>query len=338
MTKAIEEALAQPFPMNGQQIQVVASVGLSRAPRDGCRRDELVLRADLALRAAKKLGRGGAVVFEPAMEAELEERRFLKQELRRALDDGALHLHYQPIVAGDGTRICGVEALLRWTHPTRGPIPPNVFVPVAEQTGLMDELGEMVLRRALKDALRWPNLYIAVNISPVQMREPGFIDLVAGVIGETGIPASRVVLEVTEGVLIDDPDQAQKRLDDLRALGVRVALDDFGVGYSSLSYLQRFPFDKLKIDKQFVAPLGRSANGAVIVQSIVGLGRALGLSVLAEGVETEEQRILLRLAGCNEMQGFLFARPSPRETIDELVAKVEARGVAARARGGARVG
>jgi EAL domain-containing protein (putative c-di-GMP-specific phosphodiesterase class I) len=260
------------------------------------------------------------------MEAELEDRRFLKQELRRALGDGALDLHYQPIVNAEGTKICGVEALLRWNHPTRGAIPPNMFVPIAEQTGLMEALGEFVLRKALTDALRWPNLYIAINVSPVEIRSRGFVDLITGVMTEVGIAPSRVVVEVTEGVLIDQPDEAQQRLEQLHALGVRLALDDFGVGYSSLSYLQRFPFDKLKIDKGFVAPLGRSANGGVIIQSIVGLGCALGLSVLAEGVETEEQRVLLRLAGCNEMQGFLFARPAARETIDELVAKVDARG------------
>jgi EAL domain-containing protein (putative c-di-GMP-specific phosphodiesterase class I) len=225
----------------------------------------------------------------------------------------------------------GVEALLRWNHPTRGPIAPDVFVPLAEETGLMEWLGEFVLRKALTDARRWPSLYVAVNVSPVQMRQADFIDLVAGVMAEADIASERVMLEVTEGVLIDNPEEAQKRLDALRSLGVRIALDDFGVGYSSLSYLQRFPFDKLKIDKEFVGPLGQTANGAAIIQSIVALGRALGLSVLAEGVETEEQRVLLRLAGCHEMQGYLFAKPAPRETIDRLVTRAEARARAARA-------
>jgi diguanylate cyclase (GGDEF)-like protein len=325
LAKAIERTLAQPLSAGGHRRQLAVSIGFSQAPRDGLCRDELVLRADMALRAAKKLGRGSIVAFEPGIQAALQERSFLKRELVHALEAGALQLHYQPIVASDGTRVCGLEALVRWTHPTRGAIPPNVFVPIAEQSGLMDELGEFVLRRALADAARWPNLYISVNISPVQMREPSFIDRLAGLIRRVGVEPGRVVLEVTEGVLIDNPDEAQQRLEALRALGVRIALDDFGIGYSSLSYLQRFPFDKLKIDKEFVAPLGRSASGAVIVQSIVGLGRALGLSVVAEGVETEEQRVLLRLAGCNEMQGYLFAKPAPREVIDELVAKAEAR-------------
>jgi EAL domain-containing protein (putative c-di-GMP-specific phosphodiesterase class I) len=200
-----------------------------------------------------------------------------------------------------------------------------VFVPIAEQSGLMGPLGEFVLRRALADAMRWPNVYIAVNLSPIQVRDQGLVDLVATVMRDTGIAPARVMLEVTEGVLIDNPEEAKERLQQLRALGVKIALDDFGSGFSSLSYLRRFPIDKLKIDKEFVKPLGNSANGGVIIQAITALGRALGLSVLAEGVETEEQRILLRLAGCNEMQGFLFAKPAPRMAIDRLLAEARAK-------------
>jgi diguanylate cyclase (GGDEF)-like protein len=331
--KAAVDALARPFWMNGQVVQLEATVGIAHAPADGSCGDELVRRAGLARRGTRKRVGERIRTFVPVMETAIEDRRFLKQALRRALGDGALDVHYQPIVNADGMRICGVEALLRWDHPTRGLVPPNVFVPIAEQTGMMEALGEFVLRKALTDAMRWPNLYVSINVSPVEIRSRGFVDLITGVMQEVDIAPSRVVIEVTEGVLIDEPDEAQKRLDQLHALGVRLALDDFGVGYSSLSYLQRFPFDKLKIDKGFVAPLGRSANGGVIIQSIVGLGSALGLTVLAEGVETEEQRVLLRLAGCHEMQGFLFAKPAQREVIDELVAKVEARGLL----GGTRV-
>jgi EAL domain-containing protein (putative c-di-GMP-specific phosphodiesterase class I) len=253
------------------------------------------------------------------MDVEFEDRRFLERELKRAIGDGALDVHYQPIVTADGVRIVGAEALLRWTNPVRGVIAPAAFVPAAEQAGLMGELGAFVLRRALADARRWPELTIAVNLSPVQVRDPALVDLVAEVLAETRVAPARVVLEVTEGVLMDDPDEAKIRLDALRALGVRLALDDFGTGYSSLTYLQRFPFDKLKIDRGFVAPLGRAADSRAMVQAIVALGRALGLSLLAEGVETEEQRVLLRLAGCEEMQGFLFAQPAPREALDELI-------------------
>jgi EAL domain-containing protein (putative c-di-GMP-specific phosphodiesterase class I) len=214
----------------------------------------------------------------------------------------------------------GVEALLRWTHATRGAIPPAAFIPVAEQMGLMDTIGNFVLRRTLAEAKRWPDdLYVAVNLSPLQVRDSSIVEMVRSTLHESGVAPSRLVLEITEGVLIDNPDEMVKRINDLHGLGVRVALDDFGSGYSNLGYLQRFPLDKLKIDKSFVAALGRSSNGGVIIQAIVALARALGLSVLAEGVETEHQRVLLRLAGCDEMQGFLFAKASPAKAIDGLL-------------------
>ena len=324
--KFLADAMTRPFWAAGQVVQMTASIGVAQSPRDGVGPDEIIRRADLALRTAKKLGYGRIVQFASEMEIQLQDQAFIKKELRKALGDGNLEVHYQPIVASDGVRVVGVEALLRWDHPTRGPVPPAAFIPIAEQSSLMDALGEFVLRKALADAMRWPDLYIAINVSPVQMKDRGFIDTVGAVIEETRIEPSRVILEVTEGVLIDNPHETKRRLEKLRGLGVRIALDDYGIGYSSLKYLQRFPFDKLKIDKEFVTPLGRSANGAVIIHSIVGLGRALGLSVLAEGVETEEQRILLRLAGCDEMQGFLFASPSPREVIDLIVAKIDEQG------------
>jgi EAL domain-containing protein (putative c-di-GMP-specific phosphodiesterase class I) len=218
----------------------------------------------------------------------------------------------------------GVEALLRWNHATRGTIAPATFIPVAEQMGLMDTIGAFVLRRALHEAKRWPDdLYVAVNLSPLQVRDWTIVDLVRSALAESTVAPSRLVLEITEGVLIDNPDEMVKRIKDLHDLGVRVALDDFGSGYSNLGYLQRFPLDKLKIDKSFVAALGRSSNGGVIIQAIVALGRALGLTVLVEGVETEHQRVLLRLAGCDEMQGFLFAKPAPANAIDRLLAQAK---------------
>jgi len=230
-----------------------------------------------------------------------------------------LEVHYQPIVTANGGAIAGVEALLRWTHATRGVIPPAVFVPIAEQAGLMQDLGSFVLRRALSDANRWPGIYVSVNLSPLQVRDRGFVGVVADMMAETGTEPCRVVLEITEGVLIDSPEETKAGLEVLRGLGVRLALDDFGSGYSNLGYLQKFPIDKIKIDKAFVDPLGRSANGGVIIQAVVALGRALGLQVCAEGVETEEQRVLLRLAGCDELQGYLFSRAVPREDIDRVL-------------------
>jgi len=212
--------------------------------------------------------------------------------------------------------------------------PPSLFVPVAEEAGLMDRLGEFALRRAISDAARWPAVYVSVNLSPLQVRDRAFIDLVAAVLKETGFEPSRLVLEMTESVLIDKPDETTARLQELRALGVRLALDDFGSGYSSLSYLQKLPFDKLKIDRSFVTGLNRSANGGVIIQAVVTLGRALGMEIVIEGVETEEQRVLLRLAGCSEMQGYLFARPAPRDEIDRLLKEAAAQGQRALLRAG----
>jgi diguanylate cyclase (GGDEF)-like protein len=322
---AIMGGLARPFWVAGQLVQVGATAGLAHVPRDAQNRDELMRRAELALRAAKRKQRGGMLPYEPAMDAELDDRRFLERELRLALERQAFKVHYQPIVSADGGRIVGAEALLRWNHPMRGAIPPGDFVPVAEACGLMKKLGEFVLRRALADARRWPELFISVNLSPMQVRDPDMVGLVAKVLAENDLPADRVVLEITEGVLIDNPDEAKLRLDALQALGVKLALDDFGTGYSSLSYLQRFRFDKLKIDRSFVAPLGAAPNSQAMVQAIVTLGRALDLGLLAEGVETEEQRVLLRLAGCQEMQGYLFARPAPAEVLDALLQNPPAR-------------
>ena len=316
---SVRQALARPISMN-QVVQISASIGLAIAPRDGSARDELTRRADLALRTAKSRGRGTVVAFASEMEAEFQERRFIKREAARALAARSFDLHYQPIVTAEGGAIVGVEALLRWHHPTRGMIPPALFIPVAEEAGLMDRLGEFVLRRAVSDAARWPHLYVSVNLSPTQVRDRTFIDVVSAVLKESGFEPARLVLEMTEGVLIDNPDETTARLLELRALGVRLALDDFGSGYSSLRYLQTLPFDKLKVDRSFVTALDQSANGGGIIQAIVALGRALGMGVVIEGVETEEQRVLLRLAGCNEMQGYLFAKPTPREDIDRLLA------------------
>ncbi len=317
--QTLSAALMRPYWVRNRAVQIGVSAGVALAPRDGAGSDELTRRAHLALHSAKDKKRGQVVVFEAAMDFEYSDRHFIERELKRALAAEDLTLHYQPIVAANGSHLVGVEALLRWVHPDRGNIPPLTFVAVAERAGLMPELGQFVLRRALADAQRWPSLTIAVNLSPVQVRDPALVDIVARDLRDSGIAPERLLLEVTEGVLIDNPAEAKERLDALRALGVKLALDDFGTGYSSLGYLQNFKFDKLKIDKSFVQPLGRSGNSAAMIQAIVALGRALGMTVLVEGVETEEQRVLLRLAGCDEMQGFLFAKPMPREGIDSLL-------------------
>jgi diguanylate cyclase (GGDEF)-like protein len=312
--------------------QITATIGVAQAPGDGTSGEDVARRAGLALRAAKRDGHGRARRFEPQIETEYAERRFLLRELQSAISLQAFDVAYQPVVAAEGGAMIGVEALLRWTHPTRGAIAPSIFIPLAEQSGLMSQLGEIVLRRALSDGVRWPSLSIAVNLSPLQIRDRWLVDLVGTIMAETGIASSRVVLEVTEGILIDNPQEAQIRLEALRALGVSIALDDFGTGYSSLNYLQKFPFDRLKIDRAFVASLGSSGNTGAIIQSIVTLGHALGMKVLAEGVENDEQRVLLRLAGCDEMQGYLFARPGPAAEIDKALAR-PARSATAQAAG-----
>ena len=300
-------------------VRISAHAGYAQAPRHATTRGELTRRAELALAAAGKKGPGAIVGYERAIDTLSADATFIRRELPRALSANELELHYQPIIASQGGRIVGVEALLRWPHATRGSIGPATFIPVAEQMGLMDTLGAFVLRRALAEAKRWPDVYVAVNLSPLQVRDASIVALVRSALAESGVPPSRLMLEITEGVLIDNPDEMVRRIEDLHALGVRIALDDFGSGYSNLGYLQRFPLDKLKIDRSFVTALGTHANGGVIIQAIVALGRALGLTVVVEGVETEQQRVLLRLAGCDEMQGFLFARPAPAKSIDRLL-------------------
>jgi diguanylate cyclase (GGDEF)-like protein len=317
LAATLRAAFAEPIEV-AHTLHISAAVGAVQAPDDGTAAEDLIRRAALALDAAKHDGRGVMRRFVPQIEIDQSERRFIIRELKVAIVARNFHVHYQPIVAAARGGVIGVEALLRWTHAERGDIPPSTFIPLAEQHGLMNELGEFVLRRALSDAARWPDLFVAVNLSPVQIRDPHFVALVERIVRQTGIEAARVVLEVTEGVLIDDAQDVEQTLQALRALGAGIALDDFGTGYSSLSYLQKFPFQRLKIDRAFVASLGAVGNAGAIIHSIVTLGHALGMVVLAEGIETEQQRVLLRLAGCDEMQGFLFAEPRPAEAIDKI--------------------
>jgi diguanylate cyclase (GGDEF)-like protein len=312
-------ALAEPVTVRGEVLRLSGSVGFAWAPEHGIGRDDIARRAELALKAAKRSRRGKALAFDGILETLHDERQALRRDLKRAVAARAFDVEYQPIVTANGYRVVGVEALLRWNHPERGAVAPADFIPLAEQSGLMDDLGDFVLRRALADAVRWPYLYVAVNLSPVQLRDHSRVERIIELIRTSEITPDRVVLEITEGVLIEEPERIKAHLVELRALGVRIALDDFGSGYSSLTYLRQFPIDKLKIDRGFVTPLGRSENSGVIIQAIVALGRALDLSVLVEGVETDEQRVLLRLAGCDEMQGFLFAKPAPAAGITRLL-------------------
>jgi EAL domain-containing protein (putative c-di-GMP-specific phosphodiesterase class I) len=288
----------------------------------------LLANADAALYRAKAQGRGSIRFFEAEMDLQLRERRALQQDLQKALANGQMSLHYQPLIAVGG-EITGFEALLRWKHPTRGMVSPATFIPLAEEGGSILELGEWVLREACREAASWPKpLQIAVNLSPAQFRRGDLPDLVHMVLLESGLAASRLELEVTEGVLIDDFNRALAILRRLKALGVRIAMDDFGTGYSSLSYLQAFPFDKIKIDRSFVSELATRDDSTAIVRAVTGLGKSLGIVTTAEGVETAAQFELLRREGCTQAQGYLFSRPVPASEVGRMLSKTSQRVVA----------
>jgi diguanylate cyclase (GGDEF)-like protein len=281
---------------------------------------EAARRADVALYRAKSEGRGRYCFFEDAMDAALKARRSLEEDLRAAVRNGEVRLAYQPQVdAAD--RVVGVEALARWSHPTRGDIPPDAFIPMAEDCGLSEEMGRYVLRRALADSVRWRGLQVGINISARQMRRAGFIDELAGLLKETGANPRQLALEITEGALLGDGEGAHDTVDRLRHMGFSLVLDDFGVGCSSLSYIRRYPIDRIKIDRSFVTPLGQDADAEAVVAAIVRLAKALSLSVMAKGVETSAQREILKTIGCSQAQGFLFSPPIPAEAIDTLLAQ-----------------
>jgi len=321
----IQAAIREPYECLGHRITTDASIGIAVAPADGINLDELLKNADLAMYGAKADGRRTYRFFEPDMDARVKARRALEEDLRQAIaddgfTDGGFEVHYQPLVNLRDDRVTGCEALLRWHHPERGTISPAEFIPIAEQSGLINQLGEWVLTTACAEAAAWPdNIKIAVNVSPIQFRNHALALKVAAALAASGLPASRLELEITEAVLIRDDDAALAILHQLRALGVRIALDDFGTGYSSLSYLQRFPFDKIKIDRCFVSDIVESDGSSPIVQAVVNIAAARNMTTTAEGVETEPQREVLRALGCTEMQGYLFSAAKPAADIRKLL-------------------
>lgn len=320
LARRLIEALAVPFDLDEHHIATGASIGIALAV-DGTDDPDLLLKnADVALYRAKAEGRGTFRFFEPAMEALLRKRRQLEQDLRRALAEHWFEIHFQPQMDLARGKPTGFEALLRLRHPERGLMLPADFIPVAEETGLILPLGEWVLRRACAEALTWPSgLRVAVNLSPAQFKHPDLTGLIAGVLRDTGLPPDRLELEITESVMLQDAEATLATLTRLRALGMHIAMDDFGVGCSSLSYLRRFPFDKIKIDRSFIEGLGSAGHDDTIVRAVIALGRSLGMAITAEGVETLEQ--LGRLCGeaCNEVQGFYFGQPLPAaEIVDWL--------------------
>ena len=317
MAHRLHDALLAPIDVGTANVFATVSVGIALCPVDGDTHATLTAAADLALYRAKNEGRNRFALFDKTMERELSLGMTIEADMRRAIRNDELLVFYQPLMASCGTRMQGLEALVRWQHPARGLMSPEEFIPLAENRGLIGPLGEWVLRRACLDAKRWPDLRIAVNVSPMQFRQRDFVQKVQAIIEQTGIDPSRIDLELTEGVLIQDAEQAETVIMDLRALGVRMGLDDFGSGYSSLIYLRRFAFDKIKIDRSFLEALEMSGEGAIMLEYIVSLGHALGLSVTAEGVERADQVAFLRTLGCDEMQGYYFSAPVPAEVIDE---------------------
>jgi diguanylate cyclase (GGDEF)-like protein/PAS domain S-box-containing protein len=325
----VYEAIRQPCQCLGHQLSTDASIGIALAPRDGTELDQLIKHADLAMYAAKAGGRRIHRFFESAMDASAKARLTMEQDLRQALVDGSFEIHYQPLVDLRRDEVTGCEALLRWRHPERGMISPAEFIPVAEDTGLINELGDWVLRTACAEAATWPDhIRLAVNVSPVQLKCQTLALKIAGALAATRLKASRLELEITEAVLIRDDEAALAILHQLRAVGVRIALDDFGTGFSSLSYLKRFPFDKIKIDRCFVSDISETDGSSSIVQAVVNIAAALHMTTTAEGVETEAQRELLRRLGCNEMQGYLFSAPKPAAQVRPLFGIVHAKATA----------
>jgi diguanylate cyclase len=316
----IISTVCAPYSINGHNIIIGASVGIAAIDRRARDAADILRYADMALYRAKNEGRNRACIYDAAMDADLSNRKLLEGDLLQAIQNDSLRAFYQPIVNSVGDTVVGVEALARWTHPEMGEIPPSQFIPIAENSGLIVQLGEWMLRRACLDGAHWPGVMVAVNVSPLQFRRSDFVEVVERILKETAFDANRLELEITESTLLGNLDTAELSMLRLKAIGVRFALDDFGTGYSSLLYLRRFPFDKLKIDSSFVRSIETAPDAAAIVHAVVSLGRGLGMKVTAEGVENAEQHLFLRAAGVHSMQGYRFGRPGPAADIDARLA------------------
>ena len=326
LAEQLVEAMIPEFLVEGKSVRTGLTTGISLFPRDGTDPASLLANASVALFRAKAKSRGSISVFEPEMDKQIRDRRVLHQDLSNAIRNGELSLHYQP-QARTGRKfvdddVIGFEALARWIHPTRGFVPPSDFIPLAEESGLIVAMGEWILREACREAASWPSpKQIAVNLSPAQFIHGDLVGLVHSILLETGLTPSRLELEITEGVLIEDFERGLALLRRLKALGVRISMDDFGSGYSSLTYLQAFPFDKIKIDRAFVMHLGRNPQSAAIVRAVIGLGHGLDVSIVAEGVETQEQLGFLAEEGCDAVQGYFIGKPAPIGQYAALVGR-----------------
>jgi len=319
LAQRVIKLLSEPYDIDGHQAVIGASVGISVGPDDGTSPDKLLRNADLALYRAKGDGRGTFRFFEPVMDLQMQTRRVMEQDLRKALPAGEFELHYQPVVNLASKEISGFEALIRWNHPTKGMISPASFIPLAEEIGFIVPIGEWVIKQACATAAQWPDdLHIAVNISAVQFRNPGLMQVIVSALAASGLTPARLEIEITETVLLHNKEATLAVLHQLRALGIRIAMDDFGTGYSSLTYLQSFPFDKIKIDRSFVKDITENSGSLNIVRAVAALANGMGMTATAEGVETTEQLDRIVSEGCTEMQGFLFSRPLPAREIERL--------------------
>jgi diguanylate cyclase (GGDEF)-like protein len=316
------EAASAPFSLDGHQVVISASIGIAIAPTDAADADQLFKAADTALSRAKKDGRGTYRFFETGMDTLLQMRRALELDLRKALVNGEFELYYQPLVNVERQEISGFEALIRWNHPERGLVSPVDFIPLAEETALIGPIGEWVLHQACAEGMKWPGeIIVAVNLSPVQFKMGNLSEMVMNALAQSGLPAKRLELEITEAVLLADTKSTLETLHRLRNSGVRIAMDDFGTGYSSLSYLRSFPFDKIKIDQSFLHDLPFNAGSRAIIRAVVGLGRSLGMTTACEGVETQEELDYLKREGCTEAQGYFFSKPKPAGDLLELLSQ-----------------
>ena len=321
LAQEIIDLLRAPLTVDGHSVTTATSIGIAIGPGDGADADHLLKNSNLALDRAKQDGRGFYRFFEPALDAAARARRQLELDLRQGLHNGEFALHFQPIFDLKAARIGGFEALLRWNHPTRGPVSPVEFIPVAEETGLIIGLGEWVIHEACRQAIGWPeHVRVAVNVSPIQFRNAGFKAIVLQALTRSGLAPQRLEIEITESVFLDGEGPVVALLHSLRAMGIRIALDDFGTGYSSLSYLSSFPFDKLKIDRSFVINVAQDRSAAAIVRAILDLAAALDMDTTAEGVEDEDQLARLHGQGCGSIQGYLFSRPVAAADVDRLLA------------------
>jgi len=317
MLKALDEV----FDVNGARFNVTAALGYATADDSNIPAEEVVRRADIAMYRSKQESALQPIAYDPAFESGAHKKKQIEEALRTGLENSELTVFYQPIVDANSHDIAGVEALLRWNSEQLGPVSPVTFIPIAEETGLIIEIGKFVLTQACADMADWPGLKVNVNVSPAQLRDPMFVENVIGIVELADINPKRIEIELTEGIVVSHPELVREKLEQLKAVGFTIALDDFGTGFSSIGYLRQLPFDKLKIDRSFVSDVGESDKANSLLQSLITLGDALDLNVVAEGVETIEQANLIQLLGCELLQGFFFSKPMPIADLRAIFSK-----------------